>query len=103
MSREYPCIYHKAGCCTKFPPEPDYTDFCVYGPCGLQKRSNGDRLRAMEDDELALFLAERMAKQSILRLADEGVRVTETQKRALVEQLYFVWLRWITAPEEVET
>lgn len=56
MSREYPCIYFdKVGKCRKFSSDVDY-QYCVMGPCPEQKLSNADRIRAMSDEELAVFL-----------------------------------------------
>ena len=62
--------------------------------------TNGDRIRCMEDGGLALFLAEQMAKQNFMRLEDEGTKLSEVQKMALVERLYFTWLRWLKEPAE---
>lgn len=98
MSREYPCVYFNNQKCRKF-EEPGYVSWCVMGPCAHETPSNGDWVRRMEDDELALFLAERMAKQDFMRLEDEGTKLSEAQKKALVERLYFTWLRWLIAPE----
>lgn len=52
MSREYPCVYHKNGLCEK-ESEPGYINHCVFGPCKDETPSNGDRIRAMSDEELA--------------------------------------------------
>lgn len=56
MSLEYPCVYHVNGKCTKH-TEPDYVDFCVFGPCHEQTPSRGDRFRCMTDEQLAEYLA----------------------------------------------
>ena len=55
MSREYPCVYHKNGLCEK-DPEPGYINYCVFGPCHDETPSNGDRIRAMSDEELAQLI-----------------------------------------------
>ena len=56
MSREFPCIYFdKDGKCRKFSNDVDLS-YCVMGPCPEQKPSNADRIRAMSDEELAVFL-----------------------------------------------
>ena len=58
MSAEYPCIYfEKDGKCRKF-SDDTYISYCVMGPCPEQKLSNADRIRAMSDEELAIWLAE---------------------------------------------
>ena len=56
MSREYPCIYfEKDGKCRKFSDDTAIS-YCVMGPCPEQTLSNADRIRAMSDEELAVFL-----------------------------------------------
>ena len=55
MSQEYPCVYYNNMKCVLY-SEPDYTDWCVLGPCSHQTPSNGDHLRTMSDEELAEFL-----------------------------------------------
>ena len=52
MSREYPCVYYDNEKCQKF-TDDKFTSWCVLGPCGEQKLSNADRIRAMNDEELA--------------------------------------------------
>lgn len=53
MSMEYPCIFfEKDGKCRKFSGE-NTTSYCVMGPCPEQKLSNADRIRAMDDEQLA--------------------------------------------------
>lgn len=64
--------------------------------------SNADRIRAMSDKELAWFMAERYAKESVLRLRDSGCEPTATQIKALTEQLYYTWVRWLLQPAEDE-
>lgn len=55
MSIEYPCVYWDKGKCEKF-SDDKVTSWCVEGPCGDQTPSNADRIRAMTDDELVVFL-----------------------------------------------
>ena len=55
MSLEYPCVYFDNQKCKKF-EEPGYTSWCVLGPCSHETPSNADRIRAMSDEELAVFL-----------------------------------------------
>ena len=50
MSINYPCIYHKDGYCLRDPEQPDA---CVFGPCEDETPSNADRIRIMNDEELA--------------------------------------------------
>lgn len=57
MSMEYPCVYfEKDGKCRKF-SDDTVISYCVMGPCLEQKLSNGDRIRAMSDEELAKFIS----------------------------------------------
>ena len=56
MSREYPCIYFENdGKCRKF-SDDNTLSYCVMGPCQVQTLSNADRIRAMNDEELARML-----------------------------------------------
>lgn len=56
MSMEYPCVYfEKNGRCRKF-SDDTAVSYCVMGPCPEQTLSNADRLRAMSDEELVVFL-----------------------------------------------
>lgn len=72
MSREYPCVYHKeGGYCTKF-EEPGFISWCVYGPCSHETPSNGDRIRAMSDEEMGKFLGEWAEKPWAWKRDGEG-------------------------------
>lgn len=58
MSADFPCIYFEPdGKCRKFSSDVDFS-YCVLGPCPEQKLSNADRIRAMDDHDLAKFLCE---------------------------------------------
>ena len=52
MSHKYPCIYYDNGKCQKF-SDDHYTAWCVFSYCEHQTPSNGDKIRAMSDEELA--------------------------------------------------
>ena len=55
MSKAYPCVYCTDDRkCTRWPDEA--MNFCVLGPCEYEKPSNGDRIRAKSDEELAEWL-----------------------------------------------
>ena len=71
---------------------------CMYHEPG---QTNGDRIRAMSDRELASFLAERYVRESCLRLADDGYQPTATQIAELHERLHRTWLMWLRQPAEV--
>ena len=64
--------------------------------------TNADRLRAMSDKELALFLTEKYANESVFRLREQGYNPTATQIKALHEGLYMTWMQWLRQPVEVE-
>ena len=48
----YPCIYNEEGKCKLYSTVYEHS-WCVEGPCDDQTLSNGDRIRAMTDEELA--------------------------------------------------
>lgn len=55
MSKEYPCIYFRpgtGGLCS-YGGDLSEANICVFGPCENETPSNGDRIRAMSDEELA--------------------------------------------------
>lgn len=54
MSHKYPCIYYDNGKCQKF-SDDHYTAWCDFDSCESRKPSNGDRIRAMSDEELTHF------------------------------------------------
>lgn len=54
MSNKYPCVYYDNGKCQKF-SDDHYTSWCDFDQCEHQTPSNGDRIRAMSDEELAHF------------------------------------------------
>lgn len=56
MSKEYPCVYHKNGECKKHSGN-GVVSYCLLGPCPDEIPSNADRIRAMNDEELAEFWA----------------------------------------------
>ena len=72
MSREYPCIYfEKDGKCRKFSDDYRFVSYCVMGACPEQKLSNADRIRAMSDEDLAVFLCSvKFRRESPLNVPD---------------------------------
>lgn len=83
MSAEYPCTYwEKDGKCRKF-SDDTYISYCVMGPCPEQKISNADRIRAMSDHDLAVFLEHAMYDSS--------------------EPDWMTVLSWLQQPAEEET
>ena len=51
MSNKYPCVYYDNGKCQKF-SDGKYNSWCDFDQCEHQTPSNGDRIRAMSDEEL---------------------------------------------------
>lgn len=81
MSLEYPCVYYKpGGLCEKYSTD-GITSYCVQGPCPDQSLSNSDRIRAMNDEELAHLLC------------FEGWQMSEVQE----------CLEWLQQPAEEDT
>ena len=66
----------------------------------MPPRTNADRIRAMSDEELAMFQAERSAADSFLRIKDEGNEVTAAQRAALVNRLYRTWMAYLKQTAE---
>ena len=58
-------------------------------------KTNADRIRAMSDEELAEFMAERYSNEAFMRLIDEGCAITESARRTLKRGLYIVWFDWL--------
>lgn len=54
MSHKYPCVYYDNGKCQKF-SDDHYTAWCDFDSCESRTPSNGDRIRAMSDEELTHF------------------------------------------------
>ena len=52
MSHKYPCVYYDNGKCQKF-SDDHYNSWCDFDQCEFQTPSNGDRIRAMSDEEPA--------------------------------------------------
>lgn len=62
--------------------------------------TNADRIRAMSDEELALFQAKRYAEAVFREKEDNGIYVTETAKKSLVEDLRRVWIQYLMHPAD---
>ena len=87
MSKEYPCVYYDNEKCRKYPPEEGYVGWCVLGPCSHETPSNGDRVRAMSDEEIAkLFYANCPPKRISTDICDSMNDCTEC------------WLDWLNQP-----
>lgn len=67
-----------------------------------QPMTNGDRFRAMNNIELAEFLADKFVAASCTRLTDDGYEPTEIEKENIKHTWYCAWLEWLRQPAEVE-
>lgn len=82
MSLIYPCVYCTDDLhCTKY-AEPGYECWCVLGPCTAETPSNGDMIRRMSDEELAIFL----------KWVDFGRNYPGDK----------TWLDWLKSPVEID-
>ena len=57
-----------------------------------------DRIRAMSDEELADFLANRYVIRNIAWCDNEWGELTETQKKAEQRTMFYAWLKWLKQP-----
>ena len=64
--------------------------------------TNADRVRAMTDEELAVFFANHDVEQNRLRLESNGIVPTATQLAVLRETLYRTWRNWLQRPAKEE-
>lgn len=80
MSNKYPCVYYDNGKCQKFSDEK-YNSWCDFDNCEHQVRSNGDRIRAMSDEELAKFLCSKTECGSCVFGSFGGCTVLDWLKR----------------------
>jgi len=87
-------------CCPTCNLDGHTCDVCHHCGCDcpewvLKIQTNADRIRAMSDEELAEFMAERYSNEVFMRLIDEGCTITESARCALKRDLYVVWLEWL--------
>jgi hypothetical protein len=92
MSHKYPCIYYDNGKCQKFSDEK-YNSWCDFDQCEHIAPSNGDRIRAMSDEELAELLSKPWCENH--RFKEECARF-DTDCEACV-------LDWLCKPAEEDT
>ena len=85
--RDNQCMVYKKG------------DICVcvdyhYTP------TTADRIRAMSDEELAQWMASRIASQKLLDIEMSGKQLTAPENAALTHDLYVVFGRYLQQPAE---
>ena len=62
--------------------------------------TNADRIRAMSDEELAQWMASRIANLKFLDIEMSGKQLTATEKAALTHDLYVVFGRYLQQSAE---
>jgi hypothetical protein len=65
-------------------------------------KTNADRIRAMSDEELAHFMAERNVNESTLQLINKDNGLTAVQIEALRHRIYCAYMQWLKQPAEGE-
>lgn len=94
------CVYRtKDGLCKKHSTE-EVTSYCVDGPCPDEVLTNGDSIRAMSDEELALFQAKKYAQCIFPEKEKSGIVLNGSAKKALIDHLYRIWLQYLKQPAE---
>ena len=69
---------------------------------GIKPKTNADRIRAMSDEELATFVAEKVVNIENQKMIEQGHTPTATQLSALGHTMYSILMRWLRAPAEGE-
>lgn len=67
-----------------------------------QRPTNADRIRAMSDEELAAFVAEKIVNLENQKMMEQGHTPTATQLSALGHTMYCTLMRWLCEPAEGE-
>ena len=63
-------------------------------------KTNADRIRAMSDEELATFVAEKIVNIENQKMIEQGHTPTATQLSALGHTMYCTLMRWLREPAE---
>ena len=121
-------LTNKCGSCCHFKPIEDtatgeclqnpYNDSVVHDPkhphwivqrsrikCPLynaKPQTNADRIRAMSDEKLAHFMAERSVNESTLLLLNKDHGLTAVQIEALKHNIYCACMQWLQQPAQEE-
>lgn len=69
---------------------------------GSKPMTNADRIRAMSDEELAKFVAEKIVNIENHKMVEQGHTPTATQLSALGHTMYSILMRWLQQPAEGE-
>lgn len=65
-------------------------------------KTKADRIRAMSDEELATFVAEKIVNIENQKMIEQGHTPTATQLSALGHTMYCTLMRWLREPAEGE-
>lgn len=63
-------------------------------------KTKADKIRAMTDEELLVFLVKHDVEQNRMRLESNGIVPTATQLSVLSNTLQGVWRNWLRQPSE---
>jgi S-adenosylhomocysteine hydrolase len=69
---------------------------------GEKTTTNADRIRAMSDEELAWFMADRNVNESTVLLLNKDHGLTATQIAAMRHNIYCALMQWLQQPAEGE-
>lgn len=109
--RTLPCVYYDHdGICTH-DSEAEVTAFCVEGPCSEWRLSNGDCIRQMKDEELAVEILRhwRMEMEAVgvgdmaLKWCDMAGGCISSKgyhRPCTEERILACIIRWLKAPNE---
>ena len=75
-------------------------DVWVIGKGGKEVPSNADRIRAMSDEELAKWMAERNVNESTVHLINKYHGLTAVQIKAIRHNVYCGLMQWLKQPAE---
>lgn len=68
--------------------------------CENKVFTNADRIRAMTDEELSTFVAEKIVNIENQKMIEQGHTPTATQLSALGHTMYCTLMRWLQQPAE---
>lgn len=77
-------------------PDPDIVRDCRH----FWPKTNADRIRAMTDEELARFIANKIVNIENHKMIEQGHTPTATQLSALGHTCYCTLVQWLKKPAE---
>lgn len=82
--------------------DPDFEGEAMCGAKRFQPMTNGDKIRAMSDKELAGFLAGKFTDQTTQRMVEMGEMRSATSISYEADLWFRTWMQWLRMPAEVE-